>query len=712
MQPQRSPDGGIGRRAGLKHQWGNPCRFDPGSGYRIGESLKTFLDFIFISTQLFAFPKDKVKHFIVAICSIFFRKNNYLSSKFVTFAENYGIMANEAKTSQLFRKLLKSKGYFDDNDIVVEEQQSANKKISKLLQNASKSGSGKGYPDFIITCGKFPNIVIVVECKADIKYHESETHDNYKDYAIDGSLLYASFLSKEFDVIAIGFSGEKESLCELTHYIQLQEDKVAHKMFGEGGLMDIDSYFNGLMQSNYKFNQDFNRLIEYTKDVNEELQEKKIKERLRALLISGILIALKNERFKAEYKNYQATDDLVNNLFNSIKAELECSDIPQSNKNSLIKGYDFIKSNISINDSSPQGKQYLIGLISNCDERINGFMVTHKYIDTVSQFYVEFLRYANNDKGLGIVLTPPHITELFCELAEINKDSVVIDNCAGTGGFLVSAMKRMLEDAKGDIAKETEIKRNQLVGIEYDDEIYTLLISNMIVHRDGKTNITHGDCFKVDADVIKEKFHPTVGLLNPPYKNKGKGTEELEFVLNNLSMLEKGGKCVAIMPISCVNDVTGKSYLLKKKILEEHTLEAVLSLPEELFHNSKVNTVTCAVILTAHVPYNENKNKKTWFGYCRNDGFVKRKNKGRIDDLHKWAEIREKWVSAYINREVIPEFSLMRRVTAKDEWCAEAYLETQYEQLTEEDFLDTVKNFYLFNLKSTDLNENTEEEEL
>ena len=30
-----SPDGGIGRRAGLKHQWGNPCRFDPGSGYAI-----------------------------------------------------------------------------------------------------------------------------------------------------------------------------------------------------------------------------------------------------------------------------------------------------------------------------------------------------------------------------------------------------------------------------------------------------------------------------------------------------------------------------------------------------------------------------------------------------------------------------------------------------------------------------------------------------
>ena len=36
-----SPDGGIGRRAGLKHQWSNPCRFDPGSGYRSGVSVST-----------------------------------------------------------------------------------------------------------------------------------------------------------------------------------------------------------------------------------------------------------------------------------------------------------------------------------------------------------------------------------------------------------------------------------------------------------------------------------------------------------------------------------------------------------------------------------------------------------------------------------------------------------------------------------------------
>ena len=438
--------------------------------------------------------------------------------------------------------------------------------------------------------------------------------------------------------------------------------------------------------------------------------DRKIKERLRALLVSGILIALKNERFKAEYKNYKTTSELVTNLFNSIKTQLEDSDVPDANKKSLVKGYEFITTNNSINNPSAEGKIYLTDLISTCDERINGFDVTHRYIDTISQFYIEFLRYANNDKGLGIVLTPPHITELFCELAEVDKNSVVLDNCAGTGGFLVSAMKRMLEDANGDISKERDIKKRQLVGIEYDEEIYTLLISNMIVHRDGRTNITHGDCFAVDTDAIRQKFHPTVGLLNPPYKNKGKGTEELEFVLNNLSMLEKGGRCVAIMPMSCVNDVTGKSYVLKKEILQEHTLEAVLSLPEDLFHNSKVNTVTCAVVLTAHIPYSDR--KKTWFGYCRDDGFVKRKNKGRVDANHVWDEVKDKWVTAFINREVIPEFSVMRHVSADDEWCAEAYLETAYDRMTEADYLETVKNFYLFSMNNNaDTDDNEEEED-
>ena len=139
----------------------------------------------------------------------------------------------------------------------------------------------------------------------------------------------------------------------------------------------------------------------------------------------------------------------------------------------------------------------------------------------------------------------------------------------------------------------------------------------MIIHRDGRTNIFWGDCFN-EIKEVKLNFKPTIGLLNPPYKTKASDIEEFEFILNNLDALESGGTCIAIIPISCVIEKTTIAENLRKRVFEKHTLEAVLSMPEELFHNSKVNTVTCAIIITAKKPHP--KGKKTWFAYCRDDG--------------------------------------------------------------------------------------------
>lgn len=111
-------------------------------------------------------------------------------------------MANEAKTSIIFRELLREAKYYDDVDTIVEEQKSDNAKIDKLMKNASKRGNRNGFPDFIIYSKKYPELIIVVEAKADINRHISDTMDNYADYAVDGALLYSSFLSKEFDVLA------------------------------------------------------------------------------------------------------------------------------------------------------------------------------------------------------------------------------------------------------------------------------------------------------------------------------------------------------------------------------------------------------------------------------------------------------------------------------------------------------------------------------
>lgn len=619
-------------------------------------------------------------------------------------------MANEAKTMELFRSFLREQGYYDDSDIVIEEQVSDNAKIDKLLKNASKRGNNNGKPDFIIYSKQYPDLLIVVEAKADIRYHESDTKDCYADYAVDGALLYASFLSKEFDVIAIGVSGETKNNHCLSHYLQLKEEKKAHELFDDK-VLTIKEYFDGINESDYKFNQDYSKLIAYTKTLNETLHSKKIKESQRALLISGILIALKNRAFRDGYKKHDTVKQLVTQLYTAIEGQLSNSSISPKKIEVLTQAFSFVKTNPTLTDAK-EGKEFLEGLIEEIDREINGFNITHKYVDTVSQFYIEFLRYANNDKGLGIVLTPPHITELFAMLAGVDKNSVVLDNCCGTGGFLISAMKQMLLDAKGDQTKENEIKSSQLIGIEFQDDIYTLLISNMIIHRDGRTNIYWGNCFDEIEDV-KKKFKPTVGLLNPPYKTKKSDTEELEFILNNLDALEPGGVCIAIIPINCVIDKKNNAILsLRRKIMEKHTLEAVLSMPEELFHNSKVNTVTCAVIITAHKPHP--KGKKTWFAYCRDDGFVKVKNKGRIDANHTWTATRDKWVSAFQNRDVIKGFSLMKEVKYSDEWCVEAYLQTDYNDYSFDDYENTVKKYLMFSFmdKSVLSEEGADDEDL
>jgi type I restriction-modification system DNA methylase subunit len=144
---------------------------------------------------------------------------------------------------------------------------------------------------------------------------------------------------------------------------------------------------------------------------------------------------------------------------------------------------------------------------------------------------------------------------------------------------------------------------------------------------------------------------------------------------------------------------SGKVYEYKKKLLEKHTLEAVLSMPDELFFNSKVGVVSCVMIFKAHKPHP--KSKETYFGYYKDDGFVKRKIQGRFDAFGKWESVKEKWISYFINRKEEAGFSVNKVVKADNEWCAEAYMQTDYSQINDSDFEDTVLNYvtFLFNNK-------------
>jgi type I restriction enzyme M protein len=550
---------------------------------------------------------------------------------------------NERKTEDIVERRLREHGYYQpDSGITVEKQQSDNPRIKKLLEHASKSGGGAGKPEFIIRSQKYSNFIVIIECKASPQKHESETRTQYSEFAVDGVLLYASFLSKEFDVLAIAVSGQDEATIHISHFLHLYRTNKPVDWNAAHDMVSIDDYYQEFVKSDVKFRQDYNALLDYSRTLNNDLQAEKITEAQRGFLISGILIALQNKAFSQSYQAHLTAKQLASSLLETIKAEFENANLPAERREILIQAFEFIRHQPSLAND----KDFIVSLIRGVDENINAFMKTHQYYDAIGQFYVEFLRYANNDKGLGIVLTPPHIGELFAGLADVNKDSIVFDNCCGTAGLLIAAMKLMVIDAGADAKAQMRIKADQLYGIEFQPNIYALAVCNMILHGDGKANVYRGDCFADASDILRNR-KLTVGVLNPPYKNKTvkHDKEELEFVLNNLEYIEQGGKCIAIVPITCATAPKGAIGELKRRLLKKHTLEAVMSMPIELFHNSKTTVVTCVMVFTAKRPHPDG--KKTWFGYWRDDGFIKTKHRGRIDAYGMWPLIKEKWVSAY-----------------------------------------------------------------
>ena len=90
------------------------------------------------------------------------------------------------------------------------------------------------------------------------------------------------------------------------------------------------------------------------------------------------------------------------------------------------------------------------------------------------------------------------------------------------------------------------------------------------------------------------------------------------------------------------------------------------------------------------------KDKQTFFGYYREDGFVKRKKLGRIDANGKWEEIKKEWVKLFRERDVKSGLSVKHCVTHKDEWVAEAYMETDYSKLNKTDFEKKIKEYVAF----------------
>jgi type I restriction enzyme M protein len=624
-----------------------------------------------------------------------------------------GVSVNERVTENIVRDHFR---VTSGPDVVITEQEPHSLRLRRALSQASKTGgSGPGRPEFILTEKNSDAFVVVVECKANTAFHQSpritdrlpSLLTDVANYAVDGVLHYMNYISKVADVVGVAISGTTLDDLKISTFRQIRGSANPEPLLDRLGddvvrLISFRDYMWLFHHDPTVLARSIDRVMSFSRDVHNFMRDyAKLTEAEKPLIVSAILLALQHRPFRT---GWAESDDnnLPGELMHALEAKVRSSIKDEGRRELMLSAYDFIPTHpelgvpvrIKTKGKSEQVTSPLRMLLHDFEEEVLGFVDTYEGIDIVGQFYAEFLRYTGGDgKGLGIVLTPRHLTDLFVQVIEVGPSDTVVDVCAGTGGFLIAAMSQMDREIGDDELRRREVRSRQLIGVEQQRMMYALCASNMILRGDGRSNLYRGSCFSPEIQnalrTSRKHSRPTKGLLNPPYSQKGDRQHELDFVAAMMDVLAPGGLGIAVVPMSCAIAPANA----RNRLLANHTLVAAMSLPNDLFY--PVGTNTCALVFRAHQPH-ESSHEPTWFGYWKDDGFLKTKHKGRLDSLGRWDKIRAQWLDDYFNRAEKPGRCVKRKVTVADEWCAEAYMETDYSRIDEAAFDAVVRQYATF----------------
>lgn len=525
-------------------------------------------------------------------------------------------------------------------------------------------------------------------------------------------------------------------------------------------VLDSMEHYKSLFYLNKQ--NDRERVLRNTYALNELLHKKDIAEVLRSQFVGTVLLHIKDllKRLGATRID-EGLKKKVNEFF-ELKSEKEIIAGIENTLTELLDGSDNKSKKVELLQNNVLKTQKVRALKKkDWIEIIDSILMDiYKYIDTNSSegqdilnlFFIAFNKYTGKaDKNQAF--TPDHITEFMCRLTEVDCSKVVLDGTCGSASFLVQAMVKELADCRNGRTEaqakilQKKVKENNIYGIEVEENAFGLSVTNMLIHGDGNSNIKLGSCFE-HKDFIKQA-NPNIILMNPPYNAKPIGipnayksewgkakdgkedpTKGLVFVhyfsdvikeMNKVRIKNgepiKTVKLAVLLPLSCA--IGSSSIITKEKetLLEDNTLEAVFSLPGEMFYPG-ASVCACCMLFTLGQPHlkPDGTTRSTFFGYCKDDGFVKKKNLGRVEQftkdekgnftISKWKAIEAEWLDLFERKAVVDGKSAVEKVNADDEWLCEAYMKTDYTKLTADDFQRTLNNYLSYLVKEGNVYEN------
>ena len=259
-------------------------------------------------------------------------------------------------------------------------------------------------------------------------------------------------------------------------------------------------------------------------------------------------------------------------------------------------------------------------------------MAQLKSADTRGDIYEYLLSKLSTAGVNGQFRTPRHIIKMMVELMDPKADEIICDPACGTSGFLVAASEYLKEHRKEEVFFDRQNKEHYMNhmfhGFDMDRTMLRIGAMNMMTHGVDNPFIEYRDSLS-DQNPDREKY--SLILANPPFKGsldydtvspdllkvcKTKKTELL-FLALFLKMLKTGGRCACIVPDGVLFGSSKAHKAIRKVLVEENRLEAVISMPSGVFKPyAGVSTAILIFTKTGHGGTDQ-----VWFYDMEADGF-------------------------------------------------------------------------------------------
>lgn len=254
--------------------------------------------------------------------------------------------------------------------------------------------------------------------------------------------------------------------------------------------------------------------------------------------------------------------------------------------------------------------------------------------DTKGDLYEYLLSKLSSAGTNGQFRTPRHIIKMMVELMEPKPDDVICDPACGTGGFLVASAEYLTSpEREFQILHDKKMKDHFLTkmfyGNDFDSSMIRIAAMNMMLHGMENPNIESLDSLSEDCSSVENKY--TLILANPPFKGsidkdsiasnlksvvKTEKTELL-FLALILRELKIGGRCAVIVPDGVLFGSSNAHVAIRKEIIENHKLQAVISMPSGVFKPYAGVSTGILILDKTTVGGTDN----IWFYDMESDGF-------------------------------------------------------------------------------------------